>query len=153
MVFRMDWILWIQWVSRHPRILDWPLDRIQHVCCPTSRSQQWWWKTESRWCPCQHWPWKVGLFEPKLINFKQDIFMSSMIPSARPTIPPVAEILKSGNGWTDGRATCVKLVITAGRNCGLAKWINKTRDIHDQIDPLGQSHSSTTVNIIIFMFC
>ena len=40
------------------------------------------------------------------------------------------EILKSGNVMTNlqtelyGRTTCVKLVITTGRDCGSASWIN-----------------------------
>ena len=32
--------------------------------------------------------------------------------------------LKSGDGRTDVRTTCAKIVITTGRDCGSASWIN-----------------------------
>ena len=55
-----------------------------------------------------------------------------MIHSARPTVLLVENIvfalncfiLKSGDGRTDGRTTCAKIMITTGRDCGLAEWIN-----------------------------
>ena len=51
-----------------------------------------------------------------------------MIHSDRPRVPPVLEncyglryaILKIG----DGRTMCVKIVITTGRDCESASWIN-----------------------------
>ena len=62
---------------------------------------------------------------------------TSMIPSARPTVPPVAiiifkrrlfcDILKSGDGRTDiWTEVCGKIMITTGRGreCGSAEWIN-----------------------------
>ena len=58
--------------------------------------------------------------------------MSSMIHSARPTVSLVATIvlccfvlldLKSGDGRTNGRTTCAKIMITTGRDCGSAEWI------------------------------
>ena len=58
-----------------------------------------------------------------------------MIPSARPTVDPVAIINFTRNsfvlsdfekrGLTDAGRTIVKIVITTGRDCGSAKWINK----------------------------
>ena len=53
---------------------------------------------------------------------------SSMIPQAKPTVPPVAiinfqricNILKSGDVRTDGQ-TRVKIMITTGRDCGSAE--------------------------------
>ena len=36
----------------------------------------------------------------------------------------LCEILKSMDGRTDGLTPLVKIVITAGRNCGSASWIN-----------------------------
>ena len=61
--------------------------------------------------------------------------VSSMIHSARPTLPPVANIVFAWNllcfeKWgrtdrrTDGRTTWTKTVITNGRDCGLAGLIN-----------------------------
>ena len=56
-----------------------------------------------------------------------------MIHPARLTVSPVANIvfcylvlldLKSGDGCTDRRTTCVKTMIPTGRDCGLAEWIN-----------------------------
>ena len=56
-----------------------------------------------------------------------------MIHSTKPTVSPVANIvfccfvildLKSGDGRTDGRTTCVKTIIPTGRDFGLAEWIN-----------------------------
>ena len=59
-----------------------------------------------------------------------------MIHSDRPIVTPVANSvfccfvfldLKSGDGWTDGRAdvrTCAKTIIPTGRDFGLAEWIN-----------------------------
>ena len=48
-------------------------------------------------------------------------------------LPPVPagnnfrSILKFWDGRTDGRTTCVKIVITTGRDCGLASWINRRK--------------------------
>ena len=61
--------------------------------------------------------------------------VSSMIHSARPMVTPVASIvyccfvfldLKSGDGRTDGRTTCAKIVIPTGLDFGLAKWIKNS---------------------------
>ena len=61
--------------------------------------------------------------------------VSSVIHSARPTVSPVATIiiccfvlldLKSGDGRAYGRTTCAKIMITTGRDCGSAEWINKS---------------------------
>ena len=63
--------------------------------------------------------------------------VSSMIPSARPTVPPVAIIVfmlrlfSLTIFWkvvTDVRTeTCAKTMITTGRHWGLAEWINLGR--------------------------
>ena len=54
--------------------------------------------------------------------------MSSMIPSARPTVTPIAITLFYDNCFvlamfkrTDGQKTHVKAVITTGRDCGSAE--------------------------------
>ena len=67
-----------------------------------------------------------------------------MIPSARPTSPPVViiifkrrlfcfcDILKLG---TDVRTeTCAKVMVTNGRDYGSVEWINKT--IQDQVSSI-----------------
>ena len=54
--------------------------------------------------------------------------MSSMIRSARPTLTSVATIIFCCFGLldlkSDGRTICAKIMITTGRNCGSAEWIN-----------------------------
>ena len=54
-----------------------------------------------------------------------------MIHSARPTVSPRANILFTWNlfcfetwGRTNGWTTCAKTMITIGRDCGSASWIN-----------------------------
>ena len=58
--------------------------------------------------------------------------VSSMIRSATPIVAPVANIvfccfvfldLKSGDGRTDGRTTCVKTMIPTGHDFRLVEWI------------------------------
>ena len=74
-----------------------------------------------------------------------------MIPSAWPTVPPLAinhyshfkfvlfcKILKSGDGRTDIQTLRVKIVITTGRDCESASWINNYST--------GQRHLSTDCN-------
>ena len=58
--------------------------------------------------------------------------VSSMIHSAKPTVPPVAIILICSlfcfvlrDFEKSGRTTCVKTMMTTGRDCGSAEWINK----------------------------
>ena len=53
---------------------------------------------------------------------------------------PIFFVLKSG----DGRKTCAKTMITAGRDCGSASWINKELEIKKAI-----SHSSS----LLHFFC
>ena len=57
--------------------------------------------------------------------------VSSMIHSAKPEVQPVAITIFTLNvfcfekwGRTDGRTTCVKIMITTGRDCGSTSWIN-----------------------------
>ena len=54
-----------------------------------------------------------------------------MIHSARPIVSPVANIVFAlfcfARFWkvgTDGRTTCAQTMITTGRDCGAAEWIN-----------------------------
>ena len=87
-------------------------------------------------------------------NDKQDRWrqVSPMIPSARPTVPPVVitiftwklffcTMLKRRNG----RMSCVKTVISTGRDCGLAEWINKCYKLPSLI---GHSSDITIIWVI-----
>ena len=68
------------------------------------------------------------------VRKKDKTCISSMIPSARPTIPQGAITiltctlfdLRDFENWgqTDVRTPRVKIVITTGRDCGSAAWIN-----------------------------
>ena len=81
---------------------------------------------------------EIFLFRTLLIyilrNFKEKKHVSSMIPWARPIVPPLAiiifkqclfcDILKSVDGRTDVWAeTYAKILIATFRDCGLAEWI------------------------------
>ena len=66
----------------------------------------------------------------KVLQLRQ---ASSMIHSARPTVSPVANIVFTKNlfhfqKWerTDGCTTCAQTMITTGRDCGSAEWINNS---------------------------
>ena len=50
-----DLQFWQDWSSVDHRLYQRP-----HVCCPTTRSWRWWWRTGPRWCWDQSWPWTEG---------------------------------------------------------------------------------------------
>ena len=66
-----------------------------------------------------------------VVNTKYAGLVSSMIPSARTTIPPVAitivtwKLLHFVRFWKVLKMTCMKIVITTGKVCGSAEWIKK----------------------------
>ena len=84
----------------------------------------------------------LTLIPEKTAGLEETRHVSSMNHSARPTVPPGATIifccfvlldLKSGDGTdvrTNVRTTCAKIIITTGRDCGPAEWINKKVAIH-----------------------
>ena len=84
-----------------------------------------------------------------------------MIHSARPTVLPVANIVFNlfwfAKFWkVDGQATFVKTMITTGRDCGLAEWINNFVYPYAHKDPVFMTLMCEQMRILLVdhkIFC